>query len=260
MVPFSENRLSQILRLILYIFGLWPEPKTHPLYKLYSTVLHIVVPLVYSICMSVNILKSINDVDHFTETLTSSLAVLSNFFKLVNYIYYKSNIIQCYTKLSEIQRNSRSNEKIFNSKLKNLNILTLMFYCGANCSVFAAIFKTLISTEFELPIPSWYPLDWKHNRRDYWIAYTYNTIGAFIVGNLNVTMDCYAYYLLAMVTAQFEMLFERIEELGKKNHDNVGVDTPSHKVALPDSVMSIKLCLKEHQNILLLVLKIKHFV
>lgn len=249
MVDYSENDLSKNLRHMLYVFGLWPESTTHPLYKVYSLVLHISIPIVYSVCTFVNILKNINDMDHFTETLCSTLAVLSTFFKLLNYIYYKSNIIECYAKLSAIQQKSKPNDTIFYAKLHNLKRLSLMFYCGANSSIIAAIFKTLLATDYQLPIPSWYPLDWKHSRRDYWIVYAHNTIGAFIVGNLNVTMDCYAYYLMGMVTAQFEMLHQRIEELGT----NLGeVDNPklSRKGAMVENVLSARLCFVEHQSIL----------
>lgn len=253
MVNFSDNRLSRSLRGILYIFGLWPESSTtNPLYDIYSFLLHIIISLAYSICMFVNILKNINDVDHFTETVCSTLAVLSTFFKLLNYIYYKRNIIQCYENLSAIQQTNRPNDKSFHAKLANLNRLSLIFYCGANCSVFAAIFKTLLATDLELPIPSWYPLDWKQNRRDYWIVYGHNTIGAFIVGNLNVTMDCYDYYLMGMVTAQFEMLHQQIEELGT-NFKKVDETTLTYDMALRDNVLSAKLCLMEHQSILELV-------
>lgn len=234
---------------MLYIFGLWPEESTHPLYHVYSALLHIIIPLAYTICISINILKNINDVDRFTETFCVALAVLSTFFKLINYIYYKRNIIKCYAKLSEIQQNSRSIDKIFTVKLETLTMLTFMFYVGAFCTVIAAIFKTIIATEFELPIPSWYPLDWKNNRRDYWIVYSHNAIGAFIVGSLNVTMDCYAYYLMGMVAAQFEMLYARIEELGT-NFNGIDQKKLSYEMARKENIFLLKLCLKEHQNIL----------
>ncbi len=245
---YSENPLSKNLRRMLYIFGLWPDPTSHPLYNIYSFLLHTIVSLAYSICMFVNILKNINDVDRFTETLTSTLAVLSTFFKLLNYNYHKRNIIECYEKLSAIQQTNRSNDKIFYAKLDNLKRLSLIFYIGANCSVLAAIFKTLLATDFQLPIPSWYPFDWKHNRRDYWMVYGHNMIGAFIVGNLNVTMDCYAYYLMGMVTAQFEMLHHQIEELGT-NFTKVDDDKFSYEMAKKDNILSAKLSVKEHQSI-----------
>lgn len=132
-----------------------------------------------------------------------------------------------------------------------------MFYCGANCAVLAGIFKTLLASDYDLPIPSWYPLDWKHNRQHYWIVYSYNAVGAFIVANVNVTMDCYAYYIMGMITAQFDMLYQQIErlgtnldEVGKRVQEEVYETTLSYDMAMKSNVKLARLYLEEHESIL----------
>lgn len=90
-----------------------------------------------------------DDVDHLTESLYATLTVLAYIFKLLNFYYYKGNIIECLTKLLKIQQTCRSNENIFRSKLEYLNKLTVFFYIGANCTVISGAFKTFLATTIE---------------------------------------------------------------------------------------------------------------
>lgn len=254
MAHFSESRLILNLRRILYIYGLWPKSTSYRIYYVYSYCLHIIVSFAYALTQTINLLISINDdVDRFTESVYSTLTVLAYLFKLINYMYYRDHLNECLTKLKKMQRNSRSNENIFRAKLKNLSKLTIVFFFGANCTVLAAALKTLLSTTPVLPIASWYPLDWQHNRRDFWIVFTHDILGAFIVGQVNLGMDSYAYYLMAMITAQFQMLHVQIEQLGT-NFDEIDKSERSHEMALRGNAVSLNLCLKEHEIILELVL------
>lgn len=253
MAHFSESTLIVSLKRLLYVYGLWPKKSAHISYYVYSYCLHIFISFAYSLFQTINLLMSVNDVDRFTESVYSTLTVLAYLFKLINYKYYQNHIIECLTKLMEIQRNSRSNEIIFRTKLAFLNKLTVAFFFGANCTVIAAALKPILSEKSVLPIASWYPLDWQHNSRDFWIVFTHDILGAFIVGQVNLGMDTYAYYLMAMITAQFEILHVHIEKLGT-DFDEFDQTHQSHERAIKESSYSMKLCLKEHQMILELVL------
>lgn len=253
MAHFSESTLIVSLKRLLYVFGLWPETNSHSLYYVYSYCLHIFISLAYSFFQTVNLFMSINDVDRFTESVYSTLTVLAYLFKLINFMYYQNHIIGCLSKLIQMQRNSRSNENIFRAKVAFLNKLTVSFYFVANCTVIAAAFKPLFSKQPVLPIASWYPLDWQHNSRDFLIVFTHDILGAFSVGQINLGMDSYAYYLMAMITAQFEMLHVHIEELGTDFDDSDQTHQPDKRI-IEESVNSMVLCLKEHQLILELVL------
>lgn len=252
MAHFSESSLIVNLRRILFIFGLWPKATTHTLYFIYSYILHIIISFAYSFFQTVNLLLSLNDANNFIESVYSTLTVLAYLFKLLNYMYYREQIIGCLTKLMKMQQNNRSNENIFRTKVKYLDKLTIAFYFGANCTVLAAALKTLLSKEPVLPIASWYPLDWRHNRRDFWIVFTHDILGAFIVGQINLAMDSYAYYLMAMITAQFEMLHIHVEALGT-NFDEIKTTRRSYENALRENELSLDLCIEEHQQILELV-------
>lgn len=252
MAHFSESGLIINLRRILYIFGLWPETTTHPLYYIYSYSLHIFISLAYSLFQTINLVLSINDVDNFIESVYSTLTVLAYIFKLLNYIYYRDHIIECLTKLMKMQQSIRSDENIFRAKLKYLDRLTIAFYFGANCTVLAAALKTLLSKSPILPIASWYPLDWRHNSRDFWIVFTHDILGAFIVGQTNLAMDSYAYYLMGMITAQFEMLHIHVKKLGT-NFKKIEKTQRSYDNACRENELSLDLCIKEHQKLLELV-------
>lgn len=248
MAHFSENNLIVNLKRLLFVYGLWPKSTTHRFYRYYSYILHIIISFAYSLFQTINLLMSINDVDRFTESVYSTLTVLAYFFKLMNFMYHRDHIIKCLTMLTNMERNHRSSEEIFRVKLDSLNKLTIIFFFGANCTVLAAAFKSILSEKPVLPIASWYPLDWGNNSRDYWIVFTHDILGAFIVGQVNLGMDSYAYYLMAMVTAQFEMLHVQIKELGT-NFDGEQTGKLDERL-LRQNDQSLTLSLKEHQTIL----------
>lgn len=52
---------------------------------------------------------------------------------------------------------------------------------------FCSIYTTVAIRETpELPLPSWYAIDWKHNRKNYWIVNVHECLGAVIVANASV--------------------------------------------------------------------------
>lgn len=66
---------------------------------------------------------------------------------------------------------------------------------------------------------------------------------------MTVGMDSYAFYLMFMITAQFETLHVHMEQLGK---NIVGSDpsSSSYKSELRENTFSFSLCLKEHRLLL----------
>lgn len=149
MAHYSESRLCKNLKNILYIFGLWPKSTRQPFYQIYSYLFHILMSFTFCLCLSINLLIKMDDVDHLTESLYPTLTVLAYIFKLINFYYYKANIIECLTKLMRIQQTCRSKENIFRSKLEYLNKLTVFFYIAANCTVVSGAFKTFLATTVE---------------------------------------------------------------------------------------------------------------
>ncbi|KAJ6646565.1 Odorant receptor 59a, partial [Pseudolycoriella hygida] len=106
----------------------------------------------------------------------------------------------------------------------------------------------LLSERPELPLPSWYPVDWKHIRRNFWIVYAHEVIGAIIMTSVSVGIDGYVYYLMGMVSSQLKILGNRLEKLGSEEvlGGNLVEKTETNHL----NRNKLKLCIKEHQDIL----------
>lgn len=186
MAHFSKNPLISYIRRLLNIFGLWPGATRQRLYHVYSYNLHIIVSFAYTVFQAINLIKTMDNVTRFTESIYSGVTVIAYLLKLSNFLYYESHLINCLNKLTYMQENHRSNEIIVREKLATLNKLTTVFFFGAHCTVLAAALKSILSETPILPIESWYPLDWQHNSRDFWIVFVHDLFGAFIVGQVNL--------------------------------------------------------------------------
>lgn len=191
----SEVELSSLLLRNLNLFGLWPNTSStlcRRLYWIYSYVLHFMVSFTYAIFTSINI-AFLDDLNEITVALYPTLTIVAYFSKLLNYYYYKDGFIRCLSMIYDIQkRNSNEENRFAKTKLKYITMLTLFFFVVGQFTIFVACVRPLLSEKPTLPLPSFYPLlDWKHNRKHFWIVYVHEVIGAIIMVNVSVGIDGY---------------------------------------------------------------------
>lgn len=192
----NEVKLNSLLLRNLNLFGLWPNTSSKlwsTLYWIYSYSLHFIVSLTYATLTSINIIF-LDDLNQITDALYPTLTIVAYFSKLLNYYYYKDGFIRCLSMMYDIQKNNSDDENRFaKKKLKYITILTLFFFIVGQFTIFVASIRPLLldTPPPELPLPSWYPIDWKHNRRNFWIVYIHEVIGAIIMVNCSVGIDGY---------------------------------------------------------------------
>lgn len=190
----NEPKLSPLLLQNLNLFGLWPKTSS-TLYWIYSYCLHFVVSLTYATLTSINVIF-LDDLNEITDALYPTLTIVAYFVKLVNYYYYKDGFIQCLALLYDIQKNNSIDENRFaKKKLRYLTLLTTFFFVIGQITILAAAIRPLLLDTPALPLPSWYPIDWKNSIRNFWIVYIHEVIGAIIMVNVSVGIDGYVYVL-----------------------------------------------------------------
>lgn len=190
----SEVKLSSLLLRNLNLFGLWPNTSSRlhlHLYWIYSYILHFTISFIYAAFTSINIIF-LGDLKQITVALYPTLTIVAYFSKLLNYYYYKDGFIRCLSMIYDIQKRNSDDENHFaKKKLKYITILTLFFFVVGQFTIFVASIRPLLLDTPELPLPSWYPIDWKHNRGNFWIVYLHEVIGAIIMVNVSVGIDGY---------------------------------------------------------------------
>lgn len=190
----SSLKLSSVLLRNLNLFGLWPNTSNKlylRLYWVYSYCLHFLVSVTYAVFTSINILI-LDDMNEIIVAIYPTLTIVAYFFKLLNYYYYKDGFIRCLSMMYDIQKSNNTNEnRLAERKLKYITILTLFFFVIGQFTIFVASIRPLLSEIPLLPLPSWYPVDWKQSRRNFWIVYVHEVIGAIIMVNVSVGIDGY---------------------------------------------------------------------
>lgn len=172
--------------------------------------------------------------------------VLAYMFKLLNYYKYGEKIVNSFNKLLNLQIHCQTDDRMYDSQLSDLTKLTAFLYCVSNFAWCVACSNTFLGANVQLPVPSEYPFDWRNDKLYFWIAFLHQSLAGIILVNSNIGMDCFAYYLMGMVTAHFKMLQTHIQSIGS------GVDEIDRQNAkeLEISSLSIRLCIDEHQRIL----------
>lgn len=192
----SILRVYPLLLRNLNIFGLWPNTsnKLHlRLYWIYSYCLHTIISATYAVLTTINLLF-LDDLQKMIVAMYPTLTIVAYFSKLLNYYYYKDGFIRCLPMLYAIQKGNTADENRFaKSHLKHITTLTLFFFIIGQFTIFAASLKPLLSDIPELPLPSWYPIDWKRNQMNFWIVYVHEVVGALIMVNVSVGIDGYVW-------------------------------------------------------------------
>ncbi|XP_037041513.1 odorant receptor 94b-like [Bradysia coprophila] len=80
-----------------------------------------------------------------------------------------------------------------------------------NVTGVAAYVSALYTIPRQLPFRAWYPIDWRHDERRYWIVYTYQVVGMIMQANLNICIEIFPGYLMYMARVKMEVLSLRLE-------------------------------------------------
>lgn len=104
--------------------------------------------------------------------------------------------------------------QFINKKQDRLTKLSMWFLAAPHVTIFFAYVWAILSEDpFELPFPTWYPIDWRNNKLHYWIAYIYQCIGGVILINVNVASDLLLFNFLSVGSNQLETIGRRLEAI-----------------------------------------------
>ncbi|KAJ6649451.1 putative odorant receptor 71a, partial [Pseudolycoriella hygida] len=248
-----NTKLSKIILFTLHIFGLWPNgksPTSLKLYKFYSYAIHFTFSLMFLMCMVLNY-ETIGSIHKETEALFPTITVLSYCLKVVNFYLNASGMQRTFVDVMQFEFKNDNEIRMTNDKLRYLYRFSMCFILTAHFTMVSTFMRVLfISGPAELPLPSWYPIDWKNNQKLYWIVYSYQTLGAFLILNVNLTLDLYLIFLMAIICKHLETVGDRLANL-TANHRNITPHTRCLDV-VEQSRMNDELidCIKVHQNLI----------
>lgn len=90
-----------------------------------------------------------------------------------------------------------------------------------------------------MPLVCWYPLDWQNDSTSFWIVYPYSVVCAFAIMHVNITLDCFSYYLMDTIATQVVLIGKQLEKFG----NDVKSDERKQQ-------RDLIVCVKRHQHVL----------
>lgn len=163
--------------------------------------------------MVINFL-TIDTINNATDALFPTLTVVAYCFKLVNFKLNANGMQMIFEDSMKFQFKNDNEIRVTNEKLQNLYKVVVCFMAVAHLSIVLTFFRALfVNDPPELPLPCWYPIDWQHVSLYYWIAYTYQMFGAFIILNVNATMDVFLVFMMSILCKHLEILGDRLTSI-----------------------------------------------
>lgn len=239
----GATTFSRFLIFILNVYGLFP--KTHRstmyywIYWICSYIFHFFISFAFVIFALIYVIINITDIQKSTDSLCTTLTTLAYLFKIFNYYYYKEQIVNFVPKLYELQEeNSPDETYLSNKKQQYVSRLSYSFLFTGHVAIGISCFKPFNEENPEMPLVCWYPLDWQNDSTSFWIVYPYSVICATVIMQVNITLDCFSYFLMDSIATQLDVTGKRLEQLGKNVESN---EMEQQKLIS---------CIKHHQHLL----------
>ncbi|XP_039482317.1 odorant receptor 59a [Drosophila santomea] len=216
------------------------------LYVFYSILSNLLVTLCYPVHLGMSLFRN--------RTLTEDILNLTTFatctacsVKCLLYAYNIHEVLEMERLLrlldervaGPVQRGIYGQVRV---QLRNVLYIFIGIYMP--CALFAEL-SFLFKEERGLMYPAWFPFDWLHSERNYYIANAYQIVGISFQLLQNYVSDCFPAVVLCLISSHIKMLYKRFEE--------VGLDPA--RCAEKD----LEACITDHKHILELFRRVEAF-
>ncbi|KAJ6644401.1 putative odorant receptor 71a, partial [Pseudolycoriella hygida] len=169
--------------------------------------------------------------------------------KIFNYYYYKEQIVNFVPKLYALDEYN-NDEEIEWSRMQERGVsrLSYSFLFAGHLAIGTSCFKAFSKENPEMPLVCWYPLDWQNDTTSFWIVYPYSVFCAFAIMHINITLDCFSYYLMDTVSTQVLIVGRRVDKLGKIAGNE------------KEDFEKLNVCIKRHQHVMDLIDEMENFL
>lgn len=248
MVRIGESTISRILVFHLRMLGIWLPEKFSTLYFVYSALLYIICSFTYVVCMCLNFLflTTISDTTHSIYMTFTCVALL---FKTTNFLWYNRDMKNNCKIINDFQLLNDDEVNFVRQRMRTYWNIWLSVYTMINATIVAAFVSAVISIPKQLPFRAYYPMDWQHNERNYWIVYTYQVVGMVVQANLNIVVEVFPGFLIYMVSVKMDILSKRLRRIGKNLKKSSVQHIDSSRAEQRKSIIDLMDCIKLHQHI-----------
>lgn len=225
----NPTKITNVILFYLRFCGLWKPAASaasiiHIVYAVYGISFLMTFSGIYTLCMCIN-LFFIPDLKELTVASYMSLTEFALLVKAILFYLLNRKLQKLFGTLNEFVLDSDEERALVQERLQFFFKIMVFYYAVSNGGVLITEFGSAFSPVPRLPYSGWYPyLDWKHSRRDYWIVFTYQSLGMSSTCNMNVTVDSFACFFMYMISVEMELLGMRLRGMGHKDIPPAGAE------------------------------------
>lgn len=216
-LTFGSNRLINFAIFIFHIFGLWPREHSTIIYTVMGYSFHIFFTAGWTVakCIGTSMLQERSDLILLgPSTLYCILSVLRIFILMYNF----DNIRKSFIQIRDFELNDQElryiQQKI--ATFSKSSIAYVMFLSG---SLGSAILTPFFEPEPVMPIPIWFPLDYKNNVLYFWIGYWFSFLAILALVVLDSFSPIFIWFLMYGNALKLKLLSNRVSKLGYETAD-----------------------------------------
>lgn len=234
--------------------GIWLPETESRLYKFYIFLIQSVFFYSYTFfkCMYIFELKSVGEASILAFVCLTEIALT---LKVINFLLKNSFIHENHRLIKQFVFTSDDECKLFSEKIRIFRNIFVGFWTLTMATGVFSYSIPFFEDEAAFPYLAWYPWDWQHNQRTWWILYVYQVAGMFVQSNVLIGLELYCVYLLIVLSAYLSILNTRLHNIGYKTSEKETTDGKSFNDD-DINVMKFTESIEQHQYLLKFVIKV----
>lgn len=241
--------VSQIIA-VLTFFGMWEKDDQFVVVKLLKKIIHLLIGACLFSALGVGSFLS----DDIIESLFLAACAIAAANQVVKLIYILTKKDKILSFIEDICFHTLSDSNEFNEMQQKLNNFAkfgylLVFFMSFGVLCFLILSLPIFSSEVTLPLNIAFPLDWKNNRMNYWLAHSFIAIG---IGAATLeTFFCVIYWFIMInCSIKYKILGNQLRTMGEKTSEIFANNKSSQMEKENHFSQYLIQLIKTHRNIL----------
>lgn len=237
MITIGKSSTDKYITTVYYLAGLWFDKNPTLRYRIHSFILIFVLLLSWVFCSFIGLVLS-DSLSKVTHALCTSLPISVLFAKAMNLYVHNEKIQGCLKRVQDFRLYDAEEKKFIDKELSLFFKLTVFYATICNLAITVVCWRIMLDEHPDLPFAAWYPLDWKHNSRDFWIAHSIQFYGMLLAVHINVCCELLPCFMLTMIGCQLDILGMRLKKLNNERNKTMEIVEKSKKL---DNERNIKM-------------------
>lgn len=195
------------------LLGFWLETKRLFSSKFHTITIFLIFFLIYTTfkCLYFTSLKDIRETTFFTFVCLSEVALV---IKISIFLKRNESVRKNQIYLESFLLRSPEEQNICNNYMIEFKKIAFIYIILTNSTCILSFIVPLTLKEPTLCYLAWYPVDWQHDRRYYWMVYIYQMIGMIFQANTLICLELYTVYMLISTSTYLRVLDYRFRRIG----------------------------------------------